>query len=52
MVFINWIANLTVGLVFPFVLIPPENTSLDLEGHSNAYTGLAKLYRLQCIANK
>ena len=27
-----------------------ENPSLDLESHSNAYTGLAKLYRLQFIA--
>ena len=27
-----------------------ENPSLDLESHSNAYTGLAKLHRLQFIA--
>ena len=27
-----------------------ENPSLDLEATSNAYTGLAKLYRLQFIA--
>ena len=26
-----------------------ENPSLDLESQSNAYTGLAKLYRLQFI---
>ena len=27
-----------------------ENPSLDLEATSNAFTGLAKLYRLQFIA--
>ena len=27
-----------------------ENPSLDLESYSNAYTGLAKLHRLQFIA--
>ena len=27
-----------------------ENPSLDLEAYSNAYTGLAKLHRLQFIA--